>query len=131
MKLEEKVQKFNENMQNFKTRSFSVSQNNSKHFFVFFLFFLFFLFPETRYSAKQLPDSYSFVEAKGKVVASVGGLKQPQKVTSHPPTAIRIMFKEYKMEIHRPELKFYTQTLCLILLLVHNFLTMLLRVHMR
>ena len=127
MKLEEKVQNFNENMQNYETKSFSVSRNNSKHFFVF----SFFPFPETRYSAKQLPDSYSFVEAKGKVVASVGGLKQPQKVTSHPPTAIRIMFKEYKMEIHRPELKFYTQTLCLILLLVHHFLNMLLRVHMR
>ena len=114
-----------------KLEVFQFHKTTRNTFLYFFFFFFFFLFPETRYSAKQLPDSYSFVEAKGKVVASVGGLKQPRKVTSHPPTAIRIMFKEYKMEIHRPELKFYTQTLCLILLLVHNFLTMLLRVHMR
>ena len=38
-----------------------------------------------------------------------GVMKQPRKVTSHPPTAIRIRFKEYKMEIHRQEPKFCTQ----------------------
>ena len=34
----------------------------------------------------------------------------PWKVTSHPPTALWIMFKEYEMEIHQPRSKFYTRT---------------------
>ena len=35
-KLEEQVQNFNENMRNYKTKRFLVSQNNSKHFISYF-----------------------------------------------------------------------------------------------
>ena len=52
-----------------------------------------------------------------------GGVKQPRKVTSHLPTAIRIMFKEYKTEIHQLKSKFYTQTAVYSLLLVPRYLS--------
>ena len=50
-------------------------------------------------------------------------VKQPRKVTSHLLTAIRIMFKEYKTEIHQPKSKFYTQTAIYSLLLVPRYLS--------
>ena len=52
-------------------------------------------------------------------------MKQPRRVTSHLPAAIRIMFKEYETEIHQPKPKFYMRTAVYSLLLVHRSLSKL------